>query len=81
MGAAGKRVAVLIEGDFYENEIFYYQHRFVEEGIQLMEQSLRRVPYAKVVIMTGEGTLDTALACIRRGAEDYLIKPFSLKTF
>jgi two-component system response regulator AtoC len=49
----------------------------VEEGIQLMEQSLRRVPSAKVVIMTGEGTLDTALSCIRRGAEDYLIKPIN----
>ena len=35
MGTAGKKVAVLIEGDFYENEIFYYQHRFVEDGIQL----------------------------------------------
>ncbi len=35
MSAAGKKVAVLIEGDFYENEIFYYQHRFVEDGIDL----------------------------------------------
>lgn len=31
----GKKVAVLIEGDFYENEIFYYQHRFPEEGLEL----------------------------------------------
>lgn len=30
-----KKVGVLIESDFYENEIFYYQHRFVEEGIEL----------------------------------------------
>jgi DNA-binding NtrC family response regulator len=49
----------------------------VQEGIQLMEQSFQRAPCAKVVIMTGEGTLDTALACIRRGAEDYLIKPIN----
>lgn len=27
------KVAVLIEDDFYENEIFYYQLRFPEEGI------------------------------------------------
>lgn len=32
---AGKKVAVLIESDFYENEIFYYQHRFAEEKIEL----------------------------------------------
>lgn len=29
------KVAVLIESDFYENEIFYYQHRFAEEAVEL----------------------------------------------
>jgi protease I len=31
----GTKVAVLIESDFYENEIFYYQHRFAEDGVEL----------------------------------------------
>lgn len=31
----GKKVAVLIESDYYENEIHYYQHRFPEEGMEL----------------------------------------------
>lgn len=31
----GKKVGVLLESDFYEQEIFYYQHRFPEEGIEL----------------------------------------------
>lgn len=31
----GKKIAVLIESDYYENEIFYYQHRFPEEGMEL----------------------------------------------
>ena len=35
MSSTAKKVAVLIEGDYYENEIFYYQHRFVEDGIEL----------------------------------------------
>jgi protease I len=30
-----KKVGVLIEGDYYEKEIFYYEHRFPEEGIEL----------------------------------------------
>lgn len=30
-----KKVAVLMEGDFYENEIFYYQLRFPEDGIEV----------------------------------------------
>jgi protease I len=31
---AKPRVAVLIESDFYEKEIFYYEHRFTEAGIE-----------------------------------------------
>ncbi|MEW8626061.1 MAG: DJ-1/PfpI family protein [Candidatus Thiodiazotropha sp.] len=31
----GKKIAVLIESDYYENEIHYYQHRFPEEGMEL----------------------------------------------
>jgi protease I len=31
----GKKVAILIESDYYEPEIFYYQRRFVEEGVDL----------------------------------------------
>ena len=30
-----RKVAVLIESDFYEKEIFYYEHRFPEEGIEV----------------------------------------------
>ena len=35
MSLKGKKVAVLMEGDYYEPEIFYYQRRFLEEGIDL----------------------------------------------
>ncbi len=35
MTLAGKKIGILIESDFYEEEIFYYQHRFAEEGIDL----------------------------------------------
>lgn len=31
----GKKIAVLLEGDFYEPEIFYYERRFPEEGAEL----------------------------------------------
>jgi protease I len=32
---AAKKVGVLIEGDYYEKEIFYYEHRFPEDGFEL----------------------------------------------
>lgn len=31
----GHKIAILLESDFYEPEIFYYQHRFAEEGADL----------------------------------------------
>ncbi|NLI77545.1 MAG: thiamine biosynthesis protein ThiJ [Candidatus Riflebacteria bacterium] len=35
MAIPRRKVGVLIETDFYENEIFYYQHRFPEDGLEL----------------------------------------------
>lgn len=34
MKLKGKKIAILIESDFYEKEIFYYEHRFPEEGLE-----------------------------------------------
>ena len=35
MTSQKKKVAVLMESDYYEKEIFYYEHRFPEAGIEL----------------------------------------------
>jgi deglycase len=35
MKLQGKKIAILIESDFYEPEIFYYERRFPEEGAEL----------------------------------------------
>jgi protease I len=35
MSLQGKKIGILIEADFYEKEIFYYEHRFAEEGADL----------------------------------------------
>src|SRR5690348_18393019 len=45
-------------------------------GISVMETLHRRNPELPVVIMTGFGTIETAVDAIKRGAEDYLTKPF-----
>ena len=48
----------------------------VTDGIALMEQLHGRDPELAVVIMTGYGTIETAVEAIKRGAEDYITKPF-----
>lgn len=35
MSLKGKKIGILIEGDYYEPEIWYYQHRFAEEEAEL----------------------------------------------
>jgi protease I len=35
MKLKGKKIAILFEGDYYENEIFYYKYRFPEEGAEV----------------------------------------------
>jgi protease I len=35
MRLSGKKIGILIESDFFENEIFYYEFRFAEEGAEV----------------------------------------------
>ena len=44
-------------------------------GIALMDELHRRDPELAVIVMTGYGTIETAVEAIKRGAEDYLTKP------
>ena len=50
MRLKGKKVGVLIESDFYEKEIFYYEHRFPEEGVELhfLSCTLLNAPVARL---------------------------------
>lgn len=46
------------------------------DGLALMEQLHGRRADLPILIMTGYGTIETAVEAIKRGAEDYLTKPF-----
>ena len=47
------------------------------EGTDLLEQLQQRPDRPLVVIVTGFGSVESAVSCMRNGAFDYLIKPFS----
>ncbi|HET9943720.1 MAG TPA: sigma-54 dependent transcriptional regulator, partial [Terriglobia bacterium] len=47
-------------------------------GIELLEDTLTRYPEIVGVIITGFGTIETAVQAIKKGAYDYLNKPFKL---
>lgn len=46
------------------------------DGLTLMTQLRERDPELGVVILTGFGTIESAVEAMRRGAEDYVTKPF-----
>jgi two-component system, NtrC family, response regulator AtoC len=50
----------------------------IEEGLTFMARCLQQSHRTKIIIMTGEGTMDTAVSCLCRGAEDYIVKPVQL---
>lgn len=46
------------------------------DGLDLLEELKRRDPSIPVIVISGHGNLDTAVAAIRRGAADFIEKPF-----
>jgi len=48
-------------------------------GIELLDEIGRRNPNVLTVIMTGFGTVETAIDAMKRGAYDYVLKPFKVE--
>ena len=50
-----------------------------ESGLRLLPALRSRLPAARIVILTGFGSIVTAVQAMRDGADDYLPKPVALK--
>lgn len=48
------------------------------DGIALLQAALKKRPDLVGIIMTGEGTITTAVEAMKTGALDYILKPFKL---
>ncbi|OFW07712.1 MAG: hypothetical protein A3H96_02785 [Acidobacteria bacterium RIFCSPLOWO2_02_FULL_67_36] len=46
-------------------------------GLEVLDRIRERYPHIEIVLLTGHGTIDTAVAAIRKGAFDFLPKPCS----
>ncbi len=49
------------------------------DGLELLEKVSRQSSRTLVIIMTASASLESAIAALRKGAIDYLVKPFSLE--
>jgi DNA-binding NtrC family response regulator len=50
------------------------------DGIQLLREALAIDPNLVGIIMTGQGTIESAVQAMKMGAFDYVVKPFNLQT-
>src|SRR3954470_3460706 len=48
-------------------------------GIELLEAISHHAPNVVTIIMTGFGTVETAIDAMKRGAYDYIMKPFKME--
>src|SRR6202012_5374383 len=56
-------------------------HLGEEKGLDLLPQIIRSYPNLPVVVFTAQGTVNTAVEAMRRGALDFLEKPFTREQF
>ena len=47
-------------------------------GLDILDAARRKDPLCSVILMTGRGSIETAVAATRGGAFDYIAKPFDL---
>jgi response regulator RpfG family c-di-GMP phosphodiesterase len=48
-------------------------------GVEVMAAAQKYHPNAKVILMTGKPTIQNAISVIKKGAFDYLVKPFNME--
>ncbi len=46
------------------------------DGMEVLRATLEATPTAQIIVMTAYGTIESAVEAIRRGAYDYIAKPF-----
>jgi two-component system, NtrC family, response regulator AtoC len=50
-----------------------------QSGVELLQQTKRLLPHTEVAIMTGHGSIESAVDAMKLGAYDYIEKPFRVE--
>jgi two-component system, NtrC family, response regulator HydG len=73
----GREALELIEEEYFD--LLITDVRMPEmSGIELLEKVKERFPGVEVLIITGFGSIDSAVEAMKKGAYEYITKPFNL---
>ncbi len=73
----GREALTLIENEHFD--LLITDVRMPEmDGIELLERVKERFPGIEVLIITGFGSIDAAVEAMKKGAYEYITKPFNL---
>lgn len=75
---SGEKALDLLQKNEY---LLMFSDIFMDDisGLELMEQSRQISPDLKIVIMTAQDSMNNTIEAMRRGAYDYLAKPFDFE--
>jgi len=73
----GKEALALIEQNNYQMVISDIRMPGLD-GIGLLEQIMRISPGTDTILMTAYGRVEDAVNCLKKGASDYILKPFDM---
>ncbi len=73
----GKEALALIEDNAYQLVISDIRMPGMD-GIRLLEMITKVAPATDVILMTAYGRVEDAVDCLKRGAADYILKPFDM---
>lgn len=76
LAAADGPQAIQLIGEHVFNLAYLDLHLPGMDGIEILKAIRQRQPKLPVIMLTGYGTLQSAVEALRLGATDYLLKPF-----
>ena len=75
---SGKDAVTALETDIFDLLLVDLKLRDID-GLEVMREAKKRSPDTVVIMLTGHGSLESAMEAIRYGAFDYLLKPSTVQ--
>ncbi|UCD65524.1 MAG: sigma-54-dependent Fis family transcriptional regulator [Deltaproteobacteria bacterium] len=73
----GKEAIKLVEQNYYHLVLSDIRMPGLD-GTKLLDKVLRTSPDTDVILMTAYGSVENAVDCLKKGAADYILKPFDM---